>query len=151
MQDLIKEDEFVTPVNYNPWKSFITFYIIASLINVVSSVVLKYTYKNYNLSIFILSLSGIAPIVICLAMFLHKKEKLALPWHTKFRAIFILFIVYITSSTATTIFNYSNKLKSLEQYVQNIAVLTAFYTILIGIATLIVYIAQTIKLKRGQL
>lgn len=57
MEDLLNEEEFIKPEKYNPWKWFITYYLITIGCLILHFIITEYTFtKNFSVIIFTLFL-----------------------------------------------------------------------------------------------
>lgn len=89
MEDLLKEDEFIT-TKYNPWKRFGVFYIILFIVfilyYIIQEVVIGEDPDDGQLVIMLFGL----PFCVSFVMIFHKKENIGLPLKTITLALLIL-------------------------------------------------------------
>jgi len=151
MKDLIKEDEFVTPVNYNPWKSFALFYCFAIAQAGIAQLITSAGNSSYQSRLIAGFFNMIAGITICLVMFLHKKQNLALPWPVKIKAVLLLIIINAASLLALAALSYNDFIDSFAFYFGRCVMAALIYLCMYGICCLVVYMVQKSKEKNGRL
>lgn len=95
MQDLINEEEFIPKKsNYNPWKSFGVFYIVASVIAISYCIFLKFFNPSEPNGFVLFFMVSILPVILALIMIFRKKENISLCKKTIALSVVLLIGIY---------------------------------------------------------
>lgn len=98
MQDLINEEEFIPKKsNYNPWRSFGVFYIVASVIAISYCIFLKNFGSPEPSVLMLFFLLFFFPVIIALIMIFYKKENMSLSKKMIMLSVTLMMGVYYCS------------------------------------------------------
>jgi hypothetical protein len=146
MQNLLTEDEFASDKKYNPWPKFGIFYLIAFAQVITVQMV---SALSVNAALIIGGINIIVTVALCLTLFLHKKEMLALPWNKKITGMLVLVAVYVVTTLLSIIINYGLVFTrySLNQALSQAAAHIVIFTV----CSIAIYIVQKSKQRNGKL